>query len=95
MSVYVLKNSTEMNYLGIAVSKKFSKSSVRRNRVKRLIKEVYRLNEKHIVTGNSLVILWKNTVEYDKVCFEKISEDFFKCVRKADLLYNKEEEFNV
>ena len=75
-----------LNRLGIAVSKKFSKSSVKRNRVKRLIKESYRLQENGILKGYSIVFLWKNHVEYDKVCFETISADLLKCMKKANLL---------
>lgn len=89
MSLYLLKNNSNNNKLGIAVSKKFSKSSVRRNRVKRLLKEVYRVNEEKIVIGNSIVILWKNNVKYDKVNFENIANDFLKCIKKANIFVNE------
>lgn len=84
-----------MNRLGIAVSKKFSKSSVRRNRVKRLVKEAYRLHEEKLVTGYSIVILWKNNVAYEEVNFEKVSKDFEKCFQKANLFLTGEEELNA
>lgn len=86
MIIYVLKNNTNQNEIGIAVSKKFSKSSVKRNRVKRLIREVYRLNEDNIALGNSIILLWKNSVTYDKVDFDNIYKDLFKCLSKANLL---------
>ena len=103
MSIYVLNSMDSYNHLGIAVSKKFSKSSVRRNRVKRLLKEIYRLHEDEIITGKFIVILWKNSVGYDIVNFENISQDFFKCLKKSGLLIDKisdipeirEEEFNA
>lgn len=95
MSVYVLKSNMNFNSIGIAVSKKFSKSSVRRNKVKRLIKESYRLNEKKILSGNSMVFLWKNNVKYDKVNFESIYEDFLKCVKKANLFIETVEESSI
>ncbi|MBQ9315054.1 MAG: ribonuclease P protein component [Clostridia bacterium] len=94
MTIYVLPNHDAINKLGIVVSKKFSKSSVKRNRVKRLIKEIYRLNEEEICKGKSIVILWKKNVLYDKVSFENVYHDLFKCLKKANLL-NKEEEFNA
>ena len=43
--MYVLKNNTEENRLGISVSKKVGNSVVR-HRITRLIRESYRLNEK-------------------------------------------------
>lgn len=94
ISIYVLKNNNEFNLLGIAVGKKFSKSSVKRNRVKRLIKEAYRLNENIINKGNSIVIIWKNNNVYENANFKLISKDLIKCLKKANIL-NFEEENNV
>ena len=90
MSLYLLKNkdkpSENINMIGIAVSKKFSKSSVKRNRVRRLIKEVYRLNENNIETGYYMVFLWKNNVDFSNATFNNIRNDFYKCVSKSSLL---------
>ena len=52
--LHVKKNSTDRNRLGISVSKKVGNSVVR-HRVKRLIKESYRLNEAFIRSGYDLV----------------------------------------
>ena len=92
MSLYILPNKEKINMLGIAVGKKISMSSVKRNRVRRLIKEAYRLKEDNIGKGYSIVILWKNNVPYEKVTYENVSRDFLKCLRKADILINKEED---
>lgn len=94
MTMYVMKNRTTKNQLGIAVSKKFAKSSVRRNRVKRLIKEVYRLQESNLVSGISILFLWKNQVPYEEVSFENVTKDFEKCMKKANL-WKIEEEWNA
>ena len=91
MSVYLKPNNLQNNLLGIAVGKKFSKSSVRRNRVKRLVKEAYRLNELNIDIGYSMVILWKNNVDFSIVTFEVVSKDLLKCLRRAGILKEMEE----
>lgn len=92
MSLYILPSNTELNILGIAVGKRFSKSSVKRNRVKRLIKEAYRLNENIICKGFSLVILWKNNVKDENVTYCNICKDLLKCLKKADILIKEEED---
>ena len=54
--MYVLENGTDQNRLGISVSKKVGNSVVR-HRVKRLIKESYRLHEGIFNSGLDIVII--------------------------------------
>ena len=54
--MYVLENGTDCNRLGISVSKKVGNSVVR-HRVKRLIKESYRLHEGVFNSGLDIVII--------------------------------------
>lgn len=56
MIMYVKKNGLEINRLGISVSKKVGNSVVR-HRVKRLIKESYRLHENIFNNGLDIVIV--------------------------------------
>ena len=53
--LYVLENDQEENLLGISVSKKVGNSVVR-HRVKRLVKESYRLHEDIFNSGLNIVI---------------------------------------
>lgn len=57
--MYIIKNNSNENRLGISVSKKVGNSVVR-SRVTRLIKESYRLNEDKLKAGFSIVIIARN-----------------------------------
>ncbi len=54
--VYILENNTSYNRLGISVSKKVGNSVVR-HRIKRLIKESYRLQENMFISGIDIVVI--------------------------------------
>ena len=54
--VYLLENNTDRNRLGISVSKKVGNSVVR-HRLKRLIKESYRLHENMFNSGLNIVAI--------------------------------------
>jgi len=56
VSVYALKNKLSSNRLGITVGKKFG-NSVQRNRMKRLIRENYRLIEEKLCCGYDIVVV--------------------------------------
>lgn len=54
--MYILENGLDRNRVGISVSKKVGNSIVR-HRLKRLIKESYRLNENRFLCGYDIVII--------------------------------------
>ena len=54
--MYVLKNSLDRNRIGISVSKKVGNSIVR-HRIKRLVKESYRLHENMFNSGLDIVVI--------------------------------------
>lgn len=85
IEIFVLKNKEPVNLLGIAVSKKAG-NSVYRNRIKRLIRESYRLLEDDIKTGNSFVILWNKKLDKHDADFNIISEDMKNIFKKANIL---------
>lgn len=85
IEMFVLKNNKPFVMLGVAVSKKVG-NSVSRNRIKRLIKENYRLLESNVKENSSLVILWKKSVNKEQANFYKIKEDMEKIFEKAKLV---------
>ena len=60
--MFVMDNNTETSRLGISVSKKVG-NSVIRHRVKRLIKESYRLQEEMFNSGLDMVIIARSTAK--------------------------------
>jgi ribonuclease P protein component len=67
--------------VGIVISNKFSKSAVKRNRVKRLIREAVRQNFDRIRPGYWIVIHPKfKTIN---ASYEKINTDFTKILQKV------------
>jgi ribonuclease P protein component len=54
--LYCLKNGLDENRLGIVITKKIGKS-VKRNRIRRIIKENYRLLENEVKIGYDLVFV--------------------------------------
>ena len=67
--MFVSENHQDVNYLGISVSKKVGNSVVR-HRVKRLVKESYRLHEDIFNSGLNIVITARAgaaSVSFDKM----------------------------
>ncbi len=60
MVLYVMPNKFGINRLGITVSRKFGKS-VKRNRIRRLIRENYRLYEEAVKPGFDCVIVARSS----------------------------------
>lgn len=85
IEVYFKKNSLNENKLGIAISSKIA-NSVNRNRVKRLIRENYRIVEENIKIGNSFVILWKKNKSIKEANFFNIKEDINNFIKQTDLI---------
>ena len=54
--VYCRRNGTSANRLGITVSTKLG-NAVRRNRIRRRLKEAYRINEGKLLAGYDIVLI--------------------------------------
>jgi len=61
--VYCIRNNTAENRLGITVSTKLG-GAVQRNRIRRRLKEIYRINETSFHTGYNIVLVARHRCRY-------------------------------
>ena len=81
--MYIIKNSTGKNRLGISVSKKVGNSVVR-SRVTRLIRESYRLKEQQFQNGWDIVVIAR--VSAKDASYEDISKALYHLSKKNNII---------
>ena len=86
--LYARHNRLGKNRVGYTVSKKLGHAVVR-NRTRRRLREVYRLNEEKFTPGWDIVVVARSrSVDAP---FEKLTESYLRLARKAGLLRQEEE----
>ena len=81
--LYARKNRTPENRVGITVSKKLGHAVVR-NRVRRRIRELYRLNRDKMQSGWDVIIVGRSRSIGGS--FQKMTEAYLDCLRRLSLL---------
>ena len=81
--LYARKNRTATNRVGITVGKKLG-GAVVRNRVRRRLREVYRLNEAQFTPGWDIVVVARSRCI--KADFGKLTESYLSLAEKAGIL---------
>lgn len=85
ITIYIKNNNENENYIGIAVSTKIGKA-VRRNRIKRLIRESYRIKKSNLKKGYDIVFLWNKKANYDEIDFKCINDEIDILLEKAEMV---------
>ena len=81
--LYARKNRTATNRVGLTVSKKLGHAVVR-NRVRRRLREVYRLNEEKFAPGWDIVVVARSRCI--DASFEKLQSAYLSLAEKAGIL---------
>ena len=86
MVVYCRKNRLEHNRLGLTASTKLGHAVVR-NRCRRRLREVYRLNSHLLRQGYDLILVARTRTV--SASWKELNDTFMKLCRKLDLLEDK------
>ena len=81
--LYARRNQLNQNRVGITVSKKLGKAHIR-NRTRRRIREVYRLNEEKFQPGWDIVVVARTRAV--DAPFEKLTRSYLALAKKLNLL---------
>ena len=85
--LYARRNRTESNRVGITVSKKLGKAHIR-NRIRRRLREVYRLNEDKFLPGWDIVVVAR--MKAIDASFKDLTKAYLSLAKKAGILHPEE-----
>lgn len=88
IEAFIKDNNKNCNFLGLAISVKTAKA-VRRNKIKRLIRENYKILEPKIKNGKSIVFLWKKKADVKNATFDNIKSDMNSIFEKSNMKNNE------
>ena len=81
--LYARKNNSSANRVGVTVSKKLG-GAVTRNRVRRRLREVYRLHETRFQPGWDIVVVARSRCI--DASFDKLTQAYLSLAEKAGIL---------
>lgn len=85
INLFVVDEYSNINKIGIAVSKKTGKA-VKRNKIKRWIRETYKELEENLCNKYKMVIVFRKNISIEDINFWLIKEDIEKLFKKAGML---------
>ena len=81
--LYVRKNRSQTNRVGITVSKKLGKAHIR-NSIRRRLREIYRLHEDRFLPGWDIVVVARTKALY--VSFSELTAAYLSLAENAGIL---------
>lgn len=85
VTIYIIKNKEEINKIGIAISKKLGKAN-KRNRLKRLIRESYRLQKDNLIKGYNIVFIWNKQANILNNTYTEVNNDIINLFSRAGMI---------
>ena len=85
ISIYIINEKAILNKIGIAVGKKVC-GAVKRNQIKRWIRECYRTYEGEFKEKYRMVFVIRKDIKIEELDYWKIKEDMDTCFKKAGII---------
>lgn len=81
---FYIRNNKNYNNIGIAISSKLC-NAVKRNKIKRIIREAYYSLENKLTLGNTFVFLWKKNVSIENCSYSNVLNDMVAIFSKIGI----------
>ena len=86
---FIIKNNKKINRMGIAISSKIA-GAVERNKIKRLIRENYRIYiREKILKGYDFVFVWNKKRKPNEANYYEIKKDFDNIFKRTGILIDE------
>lgn len=83
LKIFILQNKMDYIRFAISINKKFG-NSVMRNKAKRHVRELFRLNKERLEKGYDIIFFIKN--EFKNISFSEKREFFLKLLKHSGVL---------
>lgn len=80
-------DSNNKSFFAVCVSKK-NGNSVKRNKLKRWVREIYKLEENSIKKGYNIIVLYKKSIKAEDISFQSLYSDIKNCFEKLNMYEN-------
>ncbi len=87
--IYKMKNDYDYSRLGISVSKKVGNAIIR-NKTRRRLKEIFRLNEHKIKQSYDIIVIVR--IRAKDITYKDLEKNFIYLLKKSNLLKSGEEQ---
>ena len=88
-AIYCRRTGRPQSRLGITTGVKLG-NAVKRNRVRRRIRELYRTNEHRFFSGSDIVVVARTRAIFGR--YSELERSFLRLMKKLDLLKSEEKE---
>ena len=83
--IYIEKNNKNKNVIGIAINTKLC-NAVKRNHIKRLVRESFYIENRKIKQGFNIVFLWNKKESVNDINFHQIHQEIKEIFKEAKII---------